>query len=88
MREYDEIVNASDKKILIALDAELEEISHKINEARLYFETSDFPWEREVLYENLERLIARHTGFYEARVIAYKAMQKRWTTCSGSSSAV
>lgn len=78
MREYDEIVNASDKKILIALDAELEEISHKINEARLYFETSGFPWEREVRYENLERLIARHTGVYDARVIAYKAMQKKY----------
>lgn len=78
MREYEEIVNASDRKILIALDAELEEISHKINEARLYFETSSFPWEREVRYENLERLIARHTGVYDARAIAYKAMHKKY----------
>lgn len=52
-RDYEEIVNASDKKILIALDAELEEISHKISEAR-------------------------HTGVYDARAIAYKAMQKKY----------
>ena len=78
MSDYEEIVNASDKKILMALDAELEEISHKIDDARHRYENVSHQWERELCYENLVRLIEHNSGVYEARVIAYKAMQKKY----------
>lgn len=78
MRDYEEIVNTSDKKILVALDKELEEISREIGAARFSLEMSNHPWEREILRENLDRLIARYTGVSDARTIVYKAMQKKY----------
>lgn len=78
MREYDEIVKASDKNILLSLDAELEEISHKIESKRHRYENSNHPWEREVYAEELNLWIAHYTGFFKARDIVYKAMQKKY----------
>ena len=78
MKDYEEIVNSSDKKILVALDKELEEISLKIGAARFTWEMSKHPWEREILRENLERLIANYTGASNARTIVYNAMQKKY----------
>lgn len=78
MHDYEEIANSSDKKILVALDKELEEISHEIGAARFSYEMSKHPWEREILYENLERLTARYTGASDARTIVYNAMQKKY----------
>lgn len=78
MCDYEEIVNASDKKILCALDAELEEINRNIGAARVSLETSKFPWEREIRAENLERWIGYYNGVFEARRIAYKTMQKKY----------
>lgn len=76
--EYEEIVNASDRKILLALDAELEEINRNIGAARVSLETSKFAWEREIRAENLERWIGHYTGVSDARKIAYNAMQKKY----------
>lgn len=78
MREYDEIVNASDKKILMALDAELEERSHKIGDLRHRYETAGHPWEREACAAELNLWIAHYTGFFEARDIVYKTMRKKY----------
>lgn len=78
MEDYEEIVNASDKKILLLLDAELEEIDHNISAARFNLETAKFPWEREIRAENLERCIGHYNGVFEARKIAYNSMQKKY----------
>lgn len=78
MRDYEEIVNFSDRKILLALDNELEALTREIGAARFSWEMSKHTWEREILYENLERLIARYTGASDARTIAYNAMQKKY----------
>lgn len=76
MSEYDEIVKASDKNILLLLDAELEEISHKIESKRHRYENSNHPREREGYAEELNLWIAHYTGFFEARKIAYNSMKK------------
>lgn len=64
MRDYEEIVNFSDRKILLALDNELEALSREIGAARFSWEMSKHPWEREILSEKLERLIERHVGVF------------------------
>lgn len=78
MRNYEEIVNFSDRKILLALDNELEALSREIGAARFSWEMSKHPWEREIMSEKLERLIERHAGVSDARTIAYNAMQKKY----------
>lgn len=78
MKEYEEILNASDRQILLALDAELDDVSIKIGTARFRYETASNPCEREVCYENLERLIGHYTGVSNARAIVYKAMHKKY----------
>lgn len=78
MRDYEEIVNFLDRKILIAIDNELEALSREIGAARFSWEMSKHPWEREILGEKLERLIERHAGVFDARKIAYNAMQKKY----------